>query len=136
MALTATATPDVRQDIVRMLKLRSAKMFVTGFDRPNLTYAVQRCETELEKDAALLRFVKTQPGSGIIYCSTRKAVESVAEMLREKLHNRTIAAYHAGFNQDLRARAQREGTHCVGAGQSRQIQLRSPQHRHDAASFR
>ena len=108
MALTATATPDVRQDIVRMLKLRSAKMFVTGFDRPNLTYAVQRCETELEKDAALLRFVKTQPGSGIIYCSTRKAVEAVTQTLTNSLQKRVIAAYHAGFDQKSRERSQRQ----------------------------
>ncbi|MBV9669638.1 MAG: HRDC domain-containing protein, partial [Acidobacteriales bacterium] len=87
---------------------RSPRIFVTGFDRPNLNYAVRRLETEAEKDAALLKFLRSQSGSGIVYCSTRKAVESVAAMLREKLEGRVIAAYHAGFDQNARTRAQQK----------------------------
>jgi len=65
MALTATATPQVRDDIVRMLKLRSPKLHVTGFDRPNLTYACRRMDTEAQKDAALLNGLSRQLGSGM-----------------------------------------------------------------------
>src|SRR5450755_4682541 len=69
MALTATATPQVRDDIVKMLELRNPKMHVTGFDRPNLTYACRRMDMEFQKDAALLHGLSKQLGSGIVYCS-------------------------------------------------------------------
>jgi len=104
MALTATATPNVRDDIVRMLRLRLPKVHVTGFDRPNLSYVCRRLDTEREKDAALLHGLSKQPGSGIIYCSTRKLVEQLAALFEERFPNRTVRAYHAGM--DARARKQ------------------------------
>ncbi len=105
IALTATATPQVRLDIVAMLGLRSPKLHVTGFDRPNLSYTSRRLETEGEKDAVLLRFLSGQQGSGIIYCSTRKAVEQLSSWLEEHLPGRTICSYHAGMNQTSRNRS-------------------------------
>ena len=84
MALTATATPAVREDIARMLGLRTPKLHVTGFDRPNLTYACRRLDTETDKDAALLNGLSRQPGSGIVYCATRRLVEQLAVLFKEK----------------------------------------------------
>jgi ATP-dependent DNA helicase RecQ len=106
MALTATATPSVRDDIVRMLKLRAPKVHVTGFDRPNLTYACRRLDTEREKDAALLNGLARQPGSGIVYCSTRKLVEQLAALFEERFPQRTVRAYHAGMDAQARKRSQ------------------------------
>ncbi len=106
MALTATATPNVRDDIVRMLKLRSPKVHVTGFDRPNLTYACRRLNTEAEKDAALLHGLSKQPGSGIIYCSTRRLVEQLTALFAGRFPNRTVRAYHAGMDAQARKESQ------------------------------
>jgi len=108
MALTATATPNVRDDIVKMLRLRIPKVHVTGFDRPNLTYACRRLDTEGEKDAALLNGLSKQPGSGIIYCSTRKQVEQLAALFAERFPNRTVRAYHAGMDTQSRKRSQED----------------------------
>ena len=108
MALTATATPQVRDDIVRMLKLRSPKLHVTGFDRPNLTYACRRMDTEAQKDAALLNGLSRQLGSGIVYCSTRRMVEQLAALFAERFPTRTVRAYHAGMNADARKQRQED----------------------------
>lgn len=107
MSLTATATPQVRRDIIEMLGLRSPKMHVTGFDRPNLAYLCRRLESEREKDDALLRFLAARKNDGgIIYCSTRKAVEELAALLEEQFPERTICAYHAGMEAGVRKNSQ------------------------------
>lgn len=106
MSLTATATPQVRRDIVEMLGLRDPKLHVTGFDRPNLAYSARRIESELEKNAEIVRYLRGQKGSGIIYCSTRKAVEAVAELLEDKFADRTVTAYHAGMENAVRKNSQ------------------------------
>ena len=80
-ALTATATPQVRSDIVSFLQLRSPKMHVTGFDRPNLRYAARYFRTDGDKDSALLRGLEASPGTGIVYCATRKTVEELTAYL-------------------------------------------------------
>ncbi len=106
MTLTATATPQVRNDIVQMLALHNPKMHVTGFDRPNLAYSARRIESEVEKDAAVVRYLRIHKGSGIVYCSTRKAVEEIAAMLEEKFPDRTVCAYHAGMQSAERKNSQ------------------------------
>ena len=108
IALTATATPEVRNDIVRMLKLRSPKLHVTGFDRPNLVYACRRIDFEYAKDEALAHGLSKQPGSGIVYCATRKKVEYLTAYLHEKFPERTVRAYHAGMDSDARKNAQQD----------------------------
>jgi ATP-dependent DNA helicase RecQ len=115
MALTATATPQVRDDIVKMLKLRSPKMHVTGFDRPNLTYACRRMDMESQKDAALLHGLSKQPGSGIVYCSTRRLVEQLAALFAERFPNRTVRAYHAGMDAESRKKSQEDFMANAGA---------------------
>ncbi|MDO4270625.1 MAG: DNA helicase RecQ [Eubacteriales bacterium] len=101
-AFTATATAQVRDDIVRALGLREPLVKVTGFDRPNLYFSVERPSG---KPAALARLLAARAGkSGIIYCATRKTVEDVCEMLCAK----GIAAtrYHAGLDPEERRQNQ------------------------------
>ena len=105
-AVTATATPQVRQDIVERLRLRDARVHVTGFDRPNLNYTCQHVETEVAKDAALAAFVSRHAGSGIIYCSTRKRTEAVCALLQERLPNKVVVGYHAGMELGERQNSQ------------------------------
>ena len=81
IALTATATPQVRTDITTFLKLRSPKMHVTGFDRPNLRYASRYFTYDADKNTALVSGLKASPGTGIIYCATRKTVEALTAFL-------------------------------------------------------
>lgn len=106
LALTATATPYVRSDIIQQLGLDKPQTFVSGFDRPNLTIDVVHTEKEREKVARIKRLAKTHDGSGIIYASTRKAVEQVALELREQ--GLRVTAYHAGMSDGVRVRAQEE----------------------------
>jgi len=106
IALTATATPQVRSDIATSLKLRSPKLHVTGFDRPNLRYAGRFFRNDGEKDAALLQGLPLAKGTGIIYCATRRTVEELSALLEEKFPDRTICAYHAGMPQPQRTKNQ------------------------------
>lgn len=106
LALTATATPYVRSDIIEQLGLVKPETFVSGFDRPNLTIDVVHTEKELEKVARIKRLATTHDGSGIIYASTRKAVEQVTSQLREL--GLSASAYHAGLSDSARVKAQEE----------------------------
>ncbi len=100
VALTATATPHVRTDIVAQLKLESPTTIITGFDRANLTYGVLPTRTDVEKDDALVHLLKATDGLAVIYASTRKAVERIA-MLLERARI-PAAAYHAGLDDERR----------------------------------
>ena len=106
LALTATATPYVRSDIIQQLGLKSPQTFVSGFDRPNLSIQVVHTEREREKIAQIKRLAKSHPGSGIIYAATRKAVEQVGAKLLDA--NLSVAMYHAGLTDAQRIRAQEE----------------------------
>src|SRR5437879_1829842 len=75
VALTATATQHVRQDIVRQLKLENAETIITGFDRQNLRYHVVPTRNDAEKDAALIELLDRHAGVAIVYASTRRSVE-------------------------------------------------------------
>ncbi|MGI9166636.1 MAG: RecQ family ATP-dependent DNA helicase [Pyrinomonadaceae bacterium] len=106
LALTATATPHVRSDIIQQLGLAKPQTFVSGFDRPNLSLDVVHTEKEREKIARIKRLAKTHDGSGIIYASTRKAVEQVARELQEQ--GLRVASYHAGMSDPVRVKAQED----------------------------
>jgi ATP-dependent DNA helicase RecQ len=98
MALTATATTRVREDIVKLLKLREPQCFVASFNRPNLTY---RVIAKAKPSAQVLDFLRQRKReSGIVYCQSRKSAEKVAAQLNE----RGIPArpYHAGLSADER----------------------------------
>jgi ATP-dependent DNA helicase RecQ len=104
VALTATATPYVRSDIIQQLGLTKPETFVSGFDRPNLTIDVVHTEKEREKIARIKRLAKTHDGSGIIYAATRKAVEQVALQLQAQ--GLSVSVYHAGMGDAARVKAQ------------------------------
>ena len=102
MALTATATGRVREDILKQLKLREPRCYVASFDRPNLTYRVVPKSTPYDQ---LLAFVQARPQeSGIVYCASRKTTDSLAA----KLNADGIQAkpYHAGLDGAERSRHQ------------------------------
>ncbi len=105
IALTATATDRVRRDIIDQLALREPKTFITGFERPNLFYEVQSPRSERQKPEKLLTFLHKTPGSGIIYTSTRKRAQEVAEAIATDA-NRSTVVYHAGLLPDQRRAAQ------------------------------
>ncbi|MEJ7618889.1 MAG: ATP-dependent DNA helicase RecQ [Pyrinomonadaceae bacterium] len=108
VALTATATPHVRSDIIDQLGLCEPRAFVSGFDRPNLTINVTHTQNEREKIAHIKRLA-ARGGSGIIYSSTRKSVEQVARLLQHA--NLNVVAYHAGMEDAARAHAQDDFMH-------------------------
>lgn len=101
VALTATATPRVREDIVEVLRLRRPKQFMSGFARPNLDLGVVQRQSDREKDEQLEQFLKREPGSGIIYAATRKRCDSLVEMIQHKL-KLPVGAYHAGMLPEQR----------------------------------
>ena len=103
-AFTATATGEVKQDIARLLELRDPFTLTTGFDRPNLYFAVARPR---DKERYIEDYILDHPGkSGIVYCATRRSVESLCKELRRV----GIAAtrYHAGLDADERKRNQED----------------------------
>jgi ATP-dependent DNA helicase RecQ len=104
VALTATATPDVREDIVRQLLLRDPAIVVGGFDRTNLMYHVVPTRTQAQKDAGTIAAIGQHEGPSIVYAPTRKAVERVTQVLtRARV---AAVAYHAGLDEGHRRRAQ------------------------------
>ena len=106
-AFTATATKQVREDVERILKLQKPVRVVTGFDRPNLFFEVVHPE---RKDKELLRLLSSRKQkSGIIYCATRRKVESVCQALQEKGYRAT--RYHAGLEEEERSRNQEDFIH-------------------------
>ncbi len=104
VALTATATPEVRRDIARVLELRSPTVVLTGFDRPNLKWHVVRTKNDAEKDGTLASLLQRHDGVAIVYAATRKTVERVAQQLSRA--GITAAAYHAGLDDDRRKEVQ------------------------------
>ena len=104
MALTATATPEVRKDIAAQLALRQPTIIVTGFDRTNLHYHVLPTRNDQDKDDTLVETLREHDGLAIIYASTRRNVERIAGMLdHARIPN---AAYHAGLDDAHRHEVQ------------------------------
>jgi ATP-dependent DNA helicase RecQ len=106
IALTATATEDVRGDIIRLLHLGEPEIVITGFDRPNLIYECRRPESNKDRDAAVIKLIEQTLGTGIVYCSTRKTVDAVAAELGEHFPKRKVVPYHAGLDVSNRSWAQ------------------------------
>ena len=107
LALTATATPQVAGDICRRLRLRDPVRVTTGFDRPNLSFAVVGCRGGVDKRRRLIAAL-SDPGArpAIVYAGTRKACEELGRELAGALHGVPVAVYHAGLARPARAAAQ------------------------------
>jgi len=104
LALTATASPPVRREIVERLGMEDPAVIVRGFDRPNLHLAVHRFSEEHGKTEALVEAVRAAEKPGIVYIATRRASEELAEKLREA--GVAAEAYHAGFASKRRGELQ------------------------------
>ena len=103
IALTATATNKVRDDIKKNLGIQDAKDYKSSFNRPNLYYEVRPKTKNVDKD--IIKFIKANPGkSGIIYCLSRKKVEELAEILQA--NDISAMAYHAGMEAAARSKTQ------------------------------
>ncbi|OAT87031.1 RecQ family ATP-dependent DNA helicase [Desulfotomaculum copahuensis] len=107
LALTATATPRVQQDIVRQLEIPQARRVLGGSDRPNLFISVRKVNDEKERLAGLRNFLAGRRETGIIYTATRKEAAAVAAWLNDTLRL-PAACYHAGLEAAARTRIQEE----------------------------
>jgi ATP-dependent DNA helicase RecQ len=96
VALTATATPHVRSDIARQLRLENQRTVITGFDRRNLRYHVVPTRTDGDKDDALVQILRERAGLAVVYASTRRAVERIADTLNRG--GVPAVGYHAGLD--------------------------------------
>lgn len=103
IALTATATPKVQQDILKNLEIQDAKIYISSFNRPNLYYEIRpKPKDEMQLNKEIIRFINNhQAQSGIIYCLSRKKVEELTETL--VVNGIKALPYHAGLDAGMRA---------------------------------
>lgn len=107
IALTATADKITQEDITRQLNLNHPKIFISSFDRPNLSLTVKRGYQQKEKNKCILEFINEHPKeSGIIYCMSRSKTESVAQLLIKQGLN--CGVYHAGLSAEQRNKSQED----------------------------
>lgn len=103
-AFTATATEEVREDIIKLLELNNPKVFISGFDRENLKIVIEK---GVNKKYYLLDYLdKNRELAGVIYCATRKEVDQLFELLIQK--GLKVARYHAGLDDEERSKAQED----------------------------
>ena len=102
IALTATATPKVQEDIIAQLSLRDCKKYIASFNRKNLVYTIRPKDNTLLQ---IVQFLRNRPNeSGIIYCQSRKTVDSLTEKLQQAGYR--VLPYHAGLSQSIRSQNQ------------------------------
>lgn len=101
LALTASATPDVQQDIIDKLHFQEQQVFRQSFERPNLSYSVFNVDSKINKISEILGKI---PGTGIVYCKSRKRTKEISELLQ--LQGISSDYYHAGLTQEERSKKQ------------------------------
>jgi ATP-dependent DNA helicase RecQ len=107
VALTATATPHVQQDIIGLLNLNAPRLFTNSFRRTNLRFEVIGCETRADKDFSLLYLLKRYKGqSGVIYTLTRKAATEVTALIKTLQPQLAVECYHGGMTTEIRTKIQ------------------------------
>jgi ATP-dependent DNA helicase RecQ len=107
LALTASATPTVLDDIAKNLRLKNPERKIHGFYRPNLYYQVETCADEKEKGDWMVQAIRQNPtGRVLIYCGTRKATESISSFLGEQMQ--AVGFYHAGLSTEERTKIQED----------------------------
>ncbi|MDA9750190.1 RecQ family ATP-dependent DNA helicase [Flavobacteriales bacterium] len=100
IALTATATPKVKDDIIKNLNLKNHKIFQSSFNRPNLFYEIRKKDSNIDKQ--IISYIKSnETKSGIIYCMSRKKVDELSELLQ--INNIKALPYHAGLDSKIRS---------------------------------
>ena len=100
IALTATATPKVKDDIIKNLNLKNHKIFQSSFNRPNLFYEIRKKDSDIDKQ--IISYIKSnETKSGIIYCMSRKKVDQLSELLQ--INNIKALPYHAGLDSKIRS---------------------------------
>ncbi|RFB17008.1 RecQ family ATP-dependent DNA helicase [Bacillus sp. HNG] len=110
LALTATATKEVFEDIKGTLKLTNPKMHIHSIDRPNIAIAVKKVDSIEDKKEELLKYAKELQGPGIIYFSSRVLAENIAQFLKDQGFER-VAFYHGGMEQEKRMLIQEQFIH-------------------------
>jgi ATP-dependent DNA helicase RecQ len=107
LALTATATAEVRADIVRQLGMKEPHVTITGFARPNLRFEVERTVNDVSKDEALRKLIERTPGTGVVYVATIKEAERLHAHLKDKYHRKyEFGLYHGKLAPNERKLAQ------------------------------